>query len=339
MFKITKKITVIALIISFVIVVLLTLFTAVMRVYFYSPASEKGDNRTIIIKEGMHLKEISIMLESEGLIKNAMAFRLLAKIKGCGSMLKAGEYNFNPNMIPGRIMEMLTRGEIIAHTATIPEGFSIEQIADVLSSNGLVDREKFLLYTKKDGVEKNYGIEGPGLEGYLYPDTYHIARGLDAKSIADIMVKRFREITDPFDNRIAETGMTLHEVITLASIVEKETGKADERPIIASVFHNRLRKHMRLESDPTVIYGIENFSGNLTKKDLNNYSPYNTYVIRGLPPGPIANPGLDSIKAVLYPAETNYLYFVSKNDGSHYFSSSLKEHNKAVYQYQKKKKK
>ena len=132
--------------------------------------------------------------------------------------------------------------------------------------------------------------------------------------------------------------MTLHEIVTLASIVEKETGKASERPLIASVFLNRIRKHMRLESDPTVIYGIRNFSGNLKKIDLTTYTPYNTYVIRGLPPGPIANPGVESIKAVLFPARTNYLYFVSKNDGSHHFSSNLKEHNQAVNTYQKKRK-
>ena len=163
-------------------------------------------------------------------------------------------------------------------------------------------------------------------------------RGLNARLIVDTMIRRFRELTNPLKSRIAETGMTMHEVITLASIVEKETGRADERPLIASVFLNRLNKNMRLESDPTVIYGIKNFSGNLRKMDLSTYSPYNTYVIKGLPPGPIANPGLDSIKAVLYPAQNDFLYFVSKNDGSHYFSTNLKEHNKAVYTYQKKRK-
>ncbi|MGD9157772.1 MAG: endolytic transglycosylase MltG [Desulfobacteraceae bacterium] len=309
-----------------------------LLIYFTGPVLENGEDKTIVIREGMHLKEISGILEKEGLVKNSTVFVLLARINGYSRKIKAGEYVLNPAMPPARIMEMITRGEVISHTVTIPEGFSIEQIADELSASGLIDREKFLSYAMGDAIEDNYSINGPGLEGYLYPDTYQFARGLSAGSIVDAMVKRFREVTDPLEQKIAESGMTLHEVVTLASIVEKETGKASERPLIASVFLNRIRKHMRLESDPTVIYGIKDFSGNLKKRDLTTYTPYNTYVIRGLPPGPIANPGEESIKAVLYPAETNYLYFVSKNDGSHHFSSNLKEHNKAVYTYQKRRK-
>jgi UPF0755 protein len=149
------------------------------------------------------------------------------------------------------------------------------------------------------------------------------------------MVGRFWQVVNPLKERMDKVGMKLQEVITLASIVEKETGLAEERSTIASVFLNRLKKGMRLESDPTVIYGIKDFGGNLTRKDLNKATPYNTYVIRGLPPGPIANPGLEAIRAVLYPAKTDYLYFVSKNDGSHHFSKTLSEHNKAVQIYQK----
>lgn len=337
MLKITKKKTVFT--VASLVLILLAGFAVGLWLYLTSPVLEKGDDKIVIIKEGMHLREISRLLEKEDLIRNNTVFNLLARIKGTGRMIKAGEYNLNPAMPLDRIMEMLTRGEIIAHTVTIPEGFSIAQIADTLSSSGLIEREKFLLYIERPGIAKTYGLEGPGLEGCLYPDTYHFARGLNAGAIVDAMIKRFREVTDPLEARIAEMGMTLHEVITLASIVEKETGRADERPLIASVFLNRLKKNMRLESDPTVIYGIENFSGNLKKRDLTTFSPYNTYVIRGLPPGPIANPGLDSIKAVLYPAETDYLYFVSKNDGSHYFSDNLREHNRAVYTFQKKRKK
>ena len=334
MIKISQKTTVfIAATLAFIVLAGLGIG---LWIYLTSPVLEKGDDKIITIKEGMRLKEISGMLEKDGLIKNSTVFILWAKIKGCSRMIKAGEYRLNPSMSAGRIMEMLTRGEIVAHVVTIPEGYTIEQIADVLSSRGIIDREKFLKYTDQNGVEKNYGLEGPGLEGYLYPDTYQFALGLNARSIVDNMIRRFKEIITPFRVRIAESGMSLHEIITLASIVEKETGKADERPLIASVFLNRLRRNMRLESDPTAIYGIKNFSGNLKKTDLTTYSPYNTYVIRGLPPGPIANPGLDSIKAVLFPARTKFLYFVSKNDGSHFFSDNLRDHNRAVYEYQKK---
>ena len=158
-------------------------------------------------------------------------------------------------------------------------------------------------------------------------------------TVLDTMVKRFRQAVAPFAEKAKSMGMTLEDVLTLASIVEKETGRPEERPVIASVFLNRLRLGMRLESDPTVIYGIENFDGDLKRKDLSEKSPYNTYVIRGLTPGPIANPGLESIQAVIEPARTDYLYFVSRNDGSHHFSKTLAEHNRAVEIYQKRKRK
>jgi UPF0755 protein len=234
------------------------------------------------------------------------------------------------------ILKDLTRGAIITHPVTIPEGFTKEQIAELLAGKDLANKHEFLSLTDDPEVLKKYGVKGTGLEGYLYPDTYQFGRGLSAKSIIDVMIKRFREVTGPLKVRVSETGMTIKEVIILASIVEKETGRPEERSLIASVFLNRLKRRMRLESDPTVIYGIKNFNGNLTRKDLSKPTPYNTYVIRGLPPGPIANPGLEAIKAVLYPVQADYLYFVSKNDGSHYFSKTLSEHNKAVKRYQKK---
>ena len=334
MLKKSTKITVLL----FIVLLLVSGLCAGSWIYFTGPVNKNGEDRTIVIKDGMPLKEVSETLKSDGLIKNGTVFVLLARIKGYGRSIKAGEYVLNPAMTPDKIMEMITKGKVVYHTVTIPEGFSIEQIADVLSERGIIERDKFLEYAMENGIENRYSINGPGLEGYLYPDTYQFAKGVSAGAIVDAMVKRFRRITDQYEQEIAESGMTLHEVITLASIVEKETGNASERPLIASVFLNRIKKRMRLESDPTVIYGIKNFSGNLKKRDLSSYSPYNTYVVKGLPPGPIASPGIDSIKAVLYPAKSDYLYFVSKNDGSHYFSSSLNEHNRAVYTYQKKRK-
>ena len=180
----------------------------------------------------------------------------------------------------------------------------------------------------------SYHIDGPSLEGYLYPDTYLISRDLDARELVDLMVRRFWKVFNDLI-RGQKRDMSLREIVTLASIVEKETGLAEERPVIASVFLNRLKKRMRLESDPTVIYGLKNFDGNLKRKDLRTPNPYNTYTNHGLPPGPIANPGRESLMAVINPAETDYLYFVSRNDGSHCFSTTLKEHNRAVVRYQK----
>jgi UPF0755 protein len=303
--------------------------------YLTAPMAHHGDNRVFIIQSGMNLRNISDLLEQEGLIRSSLAFMIRVRLQGMGRMIKAGEYSLNPSMTPERIMEMITRGEVVAYNVTIPEGFTIAQIADVLSSYSLITKEEFLQYVNQHDIEKMYGFIGPGLEGYLYPDTYRFARGLSAKAIVDAMIMRFRTITAPLEGRILESGINLHEVITLASIVEKETGNPDERPLIASVFLNRLKKNMRLDSDPTVIYGMKDYSGNIRKKDLAAYSPYNTYVIKGLPPGPIANPGYHSIKAVLFPADTEFLYFVSKNDGSHHFSKGLAEHNRAVRIYQK----
>jgi len=239
-------------------------------------------------------------------------------------------------MPPHKVLETLTKGIVITHSVTIPEGFTLQQIGELLEQRELINKEEFLSITGKADSATRYGICAPSLEGYLYPDTYQFGRGLPALSIIEVMVKRFWEVAGPYRERAKELGMTMEEVVTLASIVEKETGLGPERPIIASVFLNRLKKRMRLESDPTVIYGVKGFTGNLKKKHLTEPTPYNTYVIHGLPPGPIASPGEEAIEAVLYPAKTHYLYFVSKNDGSHYFSKTLAEHNRAVQEYQKK---
>jgi len=241
-------------------------------------------------------------------------------------------------MAPIKILNILTKGIVITHSITIPEGFTIKQIAQLLDQNGITNGDEFLRLAKEPEIVKRYGISAPSLEGYLYPDTYKFASHLPPWRIIHTMVMRFKQVTSPLRERARQKGMKFEDVITLASIVEKETALDSERPIIASVFLNRLKRGIRLESDPTTIYGIENFDGNLKKSDLTRRTPYNTYVIKGLPPGPISNPGLKSIEAVLNPADTDYLYFVSKNDGSHYFSRTLQEHNRAVYRYQKRSK-
>jgi UPF0755 protein len=213
----------------------------------------------------------------------------------------------------------------------------MEQVADLLAAKGLVRKEVFLQLAQNPKVLSAHGVKATSLEGYLFPDTYYFSRGLDPSTLVDTMVKRFWQMVDPLRESADAVGMKMEEVVILASIVEKETANPAERPVIASVFLNRLRLGMRLESDPTVIYGLKDFDGNLRKHDLTRETPYNTYVIKGLTPGPIASPGLDAIKAVLSPAQTEYLYFVSKNDGSHYFSKTFAEHNRAVETYQKKK--
>ncbi|HYQ59435.1 MAG TPA: endolytic transglycosylase MltG [Desulfatiglandales bacterium] len=305
--------------------------------FLVSPADKGGAEQVFIVKERSSLKEVAGDLEKAGLITNKTLFVLWTRVKGYGKDIRAGEYSLSPAMAPVRMMEILRKGLVILHPVTIPEGFTRDQIADALAAKGLADKRRFLELTQDKALLRQYGISGPSFEGYLFPDTYHFSRGTPALAILDTMVKRFKQVVTPLMEVSQRTGMKFEEVVILASIVEKETGRPEERPLIASVFLNRLKLGMRLESDPTVIYGIENFDGDLKKKDLADKTPYNTYVIHGLTPGPIANPGLESIKAVMDPARTDYLYFVSKNDGSHHFSKTLAEHNRAVEIYQKRK--
>ena len=305
--------------------------------YLSTPAEKEGKDQVFFVREGSTLNEVAGELESKRIITGKRLFLLWARLMGYSRNIKAGEYRLSSAMPPLKILDTLSRGVVITHPVTIPEGFTIKQIGELLEEKGLVNKEEFLAITDDYDVAKRYGIPGESLEGYLYPDTYQFGRGLSPMSIVDVMVKHFLEVVAPLREKAEQAGMTIAQVVTLASIVEKETGRAEERPIIASVFLNRLRKRMRLESDPTVIYGLKDFTGNLKKKHLSQPTPYNTYVIHGLPPGPIANPGKDSLEAVLFPTKTDFLYFVSKNDGTHHFSKTLVEHNKAVEIYQKKK--
>jgi UPF0755 protein len=301
------------------------------------PAEKGGPNQLFSVRDGSTLNEVAGELERKQLITSKGLFLLWARLMGYSRDIKAGEYRLNSGMPPLKILDILNKGAVITHSVTIPEGFTRNQISKLLQKKALVDKDEFLRLTGDPDIARRYDISEPDLEGYLYPDTYQFGRGLSTMAIIDVMLKRFREMVAPFREKAEQLGMSMEELVILASIVEKETGRAEERPIIASVFLNRLKRKMRLESDPTVIYGLQDFNGNLTKNDLAKPTPYNTYVIRGLPPGPIANPGQEAIKAVLYPAKTSYLYFVSKNDGSHYFSKTLLEHNEAVRIYQKNK--
>ena len=311
------------------------LLLGISTYYLMTPAQEGKPDQIFFVKEGSTLRQVANELENKELIRSRDLFLVWARFLGHARHIKAGEYRLNPGMSPLVILKTLSSGAIVTHPVTIPEGYSRMQIAELLAAKGLVAKDEFLAITGDPDVAKHYGIAGPDLEGYLYPDTYQFSRGLSAASIVDVMVRHFRGVTASFRENVKTSGMTLEQIVILASIVEKETGRAEERPMIASVFLNRLKKGNRLESDPTVIYGIKDFDGNLKKKDLIRHSPYNTYVIRGLPPGAIANPGKEAIKAVLFPAETSYMFFVSKNDGSHHFSETLAEHNRAVRIYQK----
>jgi UPF0755 protein len=219
---------------------------------------------------------------------------------------------------------------------TVTEGMTFRQISALLAAQGLGTEENFLCLGSDPMFLETWGLPPQGVEGYLYPDTYRFSWLASPEEILGRMVGRFYAVMSPALHRQAAVlDLSEHQVVTLASIIEKETGTASERPLVAAVFHNRLRKGMPLQSDPTVIYGIARFHGNLTRQHLLTPSPYNTYLFRGLPPGPIANPGLETIRAALSPAEQDYLYFVAKGDGTHVFSSDLNTHNRAVSRFQR----
>ncbi|CAN2043932.1 Endolytic murein transglycosylase [Candidatus Magnetomoraceae bacterium gMMP-1] len=303
--------------------------------YAHTPAGSYESKR-VVIEPGDSFYLTTEKLFHKGIIDNSKKFRLLACIYRYDVKIKAGEYILYPAMSPFTILNTLVNCKILLHKITIPEGYNLKQIAVVMAAADFVSKAEFLQKAYDKSFVKEMGIKGESFEGYLFPDTYNFPRGITSKEIIEKMVKGFFSIfKDTWKDRAVELGFSINEIVTLASIIEKETGQADERPIISSVFHNRLKKNMRLESDPTVIYGIKNFNGDITRKDLKNPTPYNTYVIKGFPLGPIANPGAESLKAALFPSDTPYLYFVAKKDKTHQFSSNLKDHYKAVERYQK----
>jgi len=300
------------------------------------PPQEHPASKVVVIPDGSTFQYVASLLEHERLIKSRSAFVLFGKSLSADRKVRAGEYELNPAMTPAEILSKLLNGQVVLRVLAIPEGLTMIQIADLVSQQGLTDRTEFLRLANDRTFVRSLGIEAETLEGYLYPDTYKFPRPIKAREILLVMVERLRQMVGPdLLARMQELEMTMHEVLTLASVIEKETGSGVERPEISAVFHNRLKKHIPLQSDPTVIYGLPTFDGNLHKKDLSSPSPYNTYRVQGLPPGPIANPGILAIRATLYPSDSRSLYFVSRNDGTHQFSGTLIEHNQAVEKYQK----
>jgi UPF0755 protein len=304
-----------------------------------APVLSEADHppaKIVVIPEGATFQQVAAMLEREQLIRSRSAFVLMGKAQDADRKVHPGEYELNAAMPPADILSKLLAGRVVLHSVTIPEGYTISQIADVLAQQQITDRTEFIRLAHDKLYIKTLGISAESLEGYLYPDTYRFARPTAGKDVIKTMVDQLGQVmTSEWQAKARDLHLTVHEVLTLASVIEKETGAGDERPQISSVFHNRLKKKIPLQSDPTVIYGLPNFDGNLHKKDLSDPSPYNTYRWAGLPPGPIASPGAESIRAALYPTPSLYLYFVSKNDGTHQFSATLVEHNKAVEKYQK----
>lgn len=324
------------------VVAVLMLFICVVGygvgdLFFYArrPLMADAKEKTIVLTSGQSLGAIANQLETEGFISHPAKFKWFARIKGYDKRIKAGEYDLSAAMSPETILLAIVSGKVHLYRVTIPEGFNLVQIAEMVERSELAASLQFIEAATDPQLLKKEDIKADSFEGYLFPDTYYFPREVTAEGIISTMTKRFHAIFSPdWQKRTKDLGFSVHEIVTLASMIEKETGVAIERPVISAVFHNRMKKGMRLESDPTVIYGIKGFKGNITRKHLMTPTPYNTYTRKGLPPGPIANPGKASIEAALFPADTAYVYFVSKGDGSHQFSTNITDHNRAVRKYQ-----
>lgn len=302
--------------------------------YAASPLGESSVPHTIAIPKGTSFIRIVDILDEAGLVKHRLFFYLLAFSQHAAGNIRAGEYEITNSMTPLAIIKKIVRGEIKSYLVAFPEDFTVKEFASRLASYKLVNEKTFMRLAADRDFLHSLGIEGSSLEGFLYPDTYLLDRSMETAEIIRIMVAQFRKkVTPKMQNRARELGFTLSDFVTLASMIGKESGDNDEKPLIAAVFHNRLKKGMKLQSDPTAVYDLLNISGIITKRDLQNNNIYNTYHISGLPPGPIANPGIDSLQAALHPAVVNYLYFVSRKDGTHQFSVNFTAHSEAISRY------
>lgn len=288
----------------------------------------------ITVSSGQALQGVARTLERHGLIDSPLFFRALARWRGEARKIQAGSYRFSPGSYrPGDILQILVEGRVELVQCTLPEGLTALEVVKRCSDVGIGDYGRYRTLLADTEFLQQLNVDG--VEGYLFPETYRFAPGVSEASVLTAMVAEMRRHLDASLLAAAKKqGLNELQLLTLASIIQKEAGNIEEMPLISAVFHNRLKRGMLLQADPTVIYGLGDFDGNLTRKHLKTPTPYNTYVHRGLPPGPIANPGLDALQAAAHPAQENYLYFVATGEGAHYFSKNLKEHNRAVRRYQ-----
>jgi len=310
------------------------LFGAFLLAFLFRPPLQEPQRVEVKVERGEPLSAIVQRLKDHGVISNERLFSFWARLWGLDKKIHWGLYRFELPLPPRQVLDQMQLGKGVFHRVTVPEGLTVREIAELLEKAAIADKERFLAEAAKPNLLSLVGRKGKGIEGYLFPNTYYFTPFVTEKDILIAMVEQFRaSFNSRLEEQAREMGLDVHQAVTLASLIEKETGVDEERPLISAVFHNRLRARIPLQSDPTVIYGMKRFSGTLTRKDLRNPTPYNTYRIPGLPPGPICSPGLASLRAALQPARVPYLYFVSRNDGSHVFSVSLAEHNRAVRMY------
>jgi len=329
--------------ISLICLVILTatsVFLGLSIVLFRPFKGHSNPEQPLVIERGASLPEISRTLKDHGIIPSEEIFEWYVRLTGQAATLQAGEYLFKGPVDLFEVSRMLRLGLVHYRKLTVPEGLTLREIARRLDERDFGSEDNFLqAMTRVDWITGWDPEASDNLEGYLFPETYFFSRPMSEEEIVQSIVENFSEQwTSRHSMRARELNLTVREVITLASLIEEETGLAEERPLVSSVFHNRLKRNLKLACDPTVIYAVslaKEFDGIIHRSDLEFDSPYNTYLYPGLPPGPISNPGMAAIEAALYPAEGDFLYFVSKNDGGHVFSSSYRDHRRAVARYQR----
>ncbi|HEU5182689.1 MAG TPA: endolytic transglycosylase MltG [Candidatus Polarisedimenticolia bacterium] len=309
--------------------------------YLWAEVPYRGYDGDKILVEVPHrsAQDILSLLQEKGVLRSGSFGRLYLILTRRGGKLRAGEYLFEGPLTARQVLDKIARGDVYYHRVTIPEGLRSGQIFALFIEEGFGTQEEFRNEFLQTSRIQDLDPEATDLEGYLYPDTYALVRGTSAREIVDQMVLSHRLRWEESWKEAARTsGLSIRQLVTLASLIEKETARPEERGLVASVFHNRLREGMKLQCDPTIIFALvmrDRYKGKITRSDLRLDSRYNTYAYAGLPPGPIANPGKDSLKAAVFPDSTGYLYFVSMNNGQHVFSATLAEHNQAVERYQR----
>lgn len=311
------------------------LLLVAFRIYYYASIwTYQGPNIDFTIAPNEKFSSINSRLAKDHLISSARLFHRYSQYKGVLNKFKAGHYIIRQNTTLLDVYNTFINEKSLMMFFTVPEGKNMYEIGRMLEAKSITDYKEFIKLAHDKKFLGELGIHYESIEGYLYPESYDFSPNMPARLIIKTMVKQFQKKIAPID--FSNSKLTPRQVLILASMVEKETGDKQERPIIAGVFHNRLKLKMRLQSDPTTIYGIfENYKGNISRKDLLTPSPYNTYTIPALPAGPISNPGVESVSAVLNPASHKYLYFVSQNNGTHVFSESYEQHESAVNVWQK----
>lgn len=325
--------TFLALLTAILAVAAFTIGALSLRFWLFlkTPGGDRREFQSVTVREGMSGMAIARLLADKGIVADAGSFYVLCRLRRVDSRLKAGDYAFLPLKRPEEILEQMVSGRVKVQRVTLPEGATVRQLARIFHDQGLAAEHEVLQMASDPDFIYSLGVESGTLEGYLFPETYFFQASQSLPAMLTMMVQEFRRrLPEGWREQLEGRGLTLHEWVTIASMVEKEAVVDEERPIIAGVFYNRLRENMPLQSDPTAVYDLPGFSGPITPDHLKRSSPYNTYRNRGLPVGPICNPGARSLHAALHPASVPYRYFVSNNDGTHHFSETYGEHRQAV---------